>query len=215
MKTHTILACISSAVQMECGYMRLSRCQKLLYTFSFYALSQSPYLKTFIVLLWYKNEEILSLLPKIPSGVKIHSTVTWQTNKFNLKTTCPSRKSLVWSMACPCPVLIVGISVLLYDWMQITKGGCLEVWYSCEFSTADFTIYTPGIGTLSLSLIWSVSTPIHQSPFSTSLGTHHCWVNRGDMVWEVCLTPLNITTSMTQTLVVTFVTYRKWSDRNW
>ena len=60
-------------------------------------------------------------------------------------------------------------------------------------SSADFTIYTPA---LELSLIrshlawgefsaFSAVNAIHSFPVFVPPGTHHCWVDRGGMVWEV------------------------------
>ena len=61
-------------------------------------------------------------------------------------------------------------------------------------SSADFTIYAPGIGTLSYSLISSGENSVHflqLMPFTifpiskfVPPGTHHCGVDRGGMVWE-------------------------------
>ena len=71
-------------------------------------------------------------------------------------------------------------------------------------SSADFTIYAPGIGTLS----YTVSSPPGEfsicalcCSYSQSLqfsflvppGTHHWWVDRGSVIWEACPTPLHIT----------------------
>ena len=71
-------------------------------------------------------------------------------------------------------------------------------------SSADFTIYTPGIGTLS----YMVSSPLGENsahflqlmPFTFFQffgppGTHHCWVGRGSMEWEVCPTLVHMMTS--------------------
>ena len=73
-------------------------------------------------------------------------------------------------------------------------------------SSADFTIYAPGIGTLS----YTVSSPLGEfsicalcCSYSQSLqfsflvppGTHHCWVDRGGVIWEACPTPLHMTVS--------------------
>ena len=60
-------------------------------------------------------------------------------------------------------------------------------------SSADFTIHTPGIGTLLYGLISSGENSVHflqLMPFTVFLVfvppvTHHCWVDRGGMVWEV------------------------------
>ena len=77
------------------------------------------------------------------------------------------------------------------------------VWYP-PLSSVDFTIYTPGIGTLSYtasSPIWgefsicalccSYSQSLQLS-FLVPLVTHHCWVDRGGMLWEACPTPLHM-----------------------
>ena len=60
-------------------------------------------------------------------------------------------------------------------------------------SSADFTIYTPGIRTLSYTVssprgefsAFSAANAIHNFPVFIPPGTHHCWVDRGSMVWEV------------------------------
>ena len=36
-----------------------------------------------------------------------------------------------------------------------------------------------------------------QFSFLVQLGTHHCWVDRGSMIWEACQTPIHMTGSMT------------------
>ena len=74
-------------------------------------------------------------------------------------------------------------------------------------SSADFTlmimIYTPGIGTLSYTVssalrrIQHIFCSYYQSEcynfHSTTPGTHHHWVGRGSMEWEVCPTLLYMT----------------------
>ena len=60
-------------------------------------------------------------------------------------------------------------------------------------SSVDFTIYTPSIETLSYGLISTGENSTHflqLMPFTIfpvfiPPGTHHCWVDRGGMVWEV------------------------------
>ena len=79
-------------------------------------------------------------------------------------------------------------------------------------SSAAFTIYTPGTGTLS----YTVSSPLGRLQICTlccnynqSLqfrllvpsGTHHCLMERGGMIWETCPTPLHMTSIMTRTPV--------------
>ena len=84
------------------------------------------------------------------------------------------------------------------------ESVCLQL--NVLLSSSDLTIYTPGIGTLN----YTVSSPLGriqhlrtlvQLGYSQSLqfsflvppGTYHCWVDRGGVIWEVCLTPLHIT----------------------
>ena len=71
-------------------------------------------------------------------------------------------------------------------------------------SSAVFTIYAPGTGTLSYSLISSGENSAfahfaaaianhYNFSFLVPPGTHHCWVDRGGMIWEACPTPLHMT----------------------
>ena len=78
-------------------------------------------------------------------------------------------------------------------------------------SSADFTIYTPSVETLSYSLISSGENSAHflqLMPFtilqftfhqSVTSGTHHCWVGRDSVEWEVSPTLLHKTSSGNQT----------------
>ena len=88
--------------------------------------------------------------------------------------------------------------------------------------SADCTIYTPGIGTYS----FTVSSPLGriqhlhtllqlsqslQFNFLVPPGTHHCWVDRGGVIWEACPTPLHMAGSVTQAAVTHPST--KWAQR--
>ena len=65
------------------------------------------------------------------------------------------------------------------------------------------TIYTPGIGTLFYSLMSSGENSAFthfccsysqslQFRFLVPPATHHCWLDRGSMIWKACPTPPNM-----------------------
>ena len=72
--------------------------------------------------------------------------------------------------------------------------------------------FTPLV--LELSLVWShllwgefsafsAAIAIHNSPLFVPPGTHHCWVDRGGMIWKACPTPLHMADSVTRAPAVT------------
>ena len=70
------------------------------------------------------------------------------------------------------------------------NGKCRGLQAEIPVSSADFTIYTTGIATLSYTfhLLWeefstfSEANAIHNSPFSVPPGTDYSWVSRDGMV---------------------------------
>ena len=84
---------------------------------------------------------------------------------------------------------------------------------------------------LELSLIWShllwgefsvfsAANAIHNSPFYVPPGTHHCWVDRGGMIWEACPTPTHglqrdSSTGHPSTNRAQRCLIIQWSDENW
>ena len=48
---------------------------------------------------------------------------------------------------------------------------------------------------------FSAAIAIHNSPLFVPPGTHHCWVDRGGMIWKTCPTPLHTAGSMTRASV--------------
>ena len=106
-------------------------------------------------------------------------------------------------------------------------------------SSADITVYTPVLefSLIRSYLLWgefSICALCCSHMYSQSLqfsflvppGTHLCWVDRGSMVWEVCLTPQHMAGSITRTLVSKWrsptqvltglgVAWFQWSDGNW
>ena len=75
-------------------------------------------------------------------------------------------------------------------------------------SSANFTIYAPRIGTLLYGFIssrensafahFAAAIANHYNLFSFRVppGTHHCWVDKGSVIWEACLTPLHMAGSV-------------------
>ena len=70
--------------------------------------------------------------------------------------------------------------------------------------------FTPLVFELSLvrsHLLWrefsafSAAIAIHNSPLFVPPGTHHCWVDRGGMIWKACPTPLHMAGSVTRAVV--------------
>ena len=70
--------------------------------------------------------------------------------------------------------------------------------------------FTPLVLELSLvrsHLLWgefsafSAAIAIHNSPLFVPPGTHHCWVDRGGMIWKACPTPLHMAGSVTPAAV--------------
>ena len=46
--------------------------------------------------------------------------------------------------------------------------------------------------------IFSAANTIHNSPYFVRPGTHHCWIDRGGMIWEACPTLLHTANSVTR-----------------
>ena len=83
------------------------------------------------------------------------------------------------------------------------------VWYNLEYKkTSQFTALVLECFWI-LELYWSYSQSL-QLNFFVPPGTHHCWVDRGGMVWNACLTPLHIAGSVTRTLITHPSTNRAW-----
>ena len=78
------------------------------------------------------------------------------------------------------------------------------VWYPLEFSRLHNLhpwYSNPYMVSSPLGRIHhvSVANAIHNSPFIfVPPGTHHCWVDRGGMIWEAFPTPLHMAGSVTQ-----------------
>ena len=51
-------------------------------------------------------------------------------------------------------------------------------------------------GEFSICALCSSNSGSLQFSFLVPPGTHHCWVNRDGMIWEVCLTPLHMASSV-------------------
>ena len=75
--------------------------------------------------------------------------------------------------------------------------------------SADCTIYTPVLehtllqshllwGEFSICALCCSYSQSLQFSFLVPPGTHHCWVDRGGMIWEACPTPLHMTGSVTR-----------------
>ena len=78
-----------------------------------------------------------------------------------------------------------------YEWM----------WYAYEFSRlhnlhpwcrSSLLYVSSLVGEFST---FSAANAIHNSSIFVPPGTHHCWVDRSSMKWEVCLTLLHMTSS--------------------
>ena len=82
--------------------------------------------------------------------------------------------------------------------LVLLKCKCVCLQPDIPSSSADFPIFTPGIGNLSYAVssrefsAFSAANAIHNSAFLVPPGTHHCWVDRGSMRWKAYQTPLHM-----------------------
>ena len=92
----------------------------------------------------------------------------------------------LWSNKCNC----VYVYSLISPWAQ---------------QTSQFTPLSLENSLIRSHLLWgqfsafSTANAIHNSPIFVPPGTHHCWVGKGSMEWEVCLTLLHLTSGGNQT----------------
>ena len=105
--------------------------------------------------------------------------------------------------------LQLSFSELKFCTFKTCKCKCRCLQSEIPLSSADFTIYTTGKLSRILShLFWeefstfSAANTIHNFPIfhsNFSFFTYYCWVGRGSMELEVCLTLLHITSSGNRT----------------
>ena len=100
-------------------------------------------------------------------------------------------------------------------------------WYPLEFSRLHNLCPWYWNSLMGSHLLWgefwafSAANAIHKSPFFVSPGTHHCWVDRGGMIWEACPTPLRMAAvwlehrSPIHVLTRLSIAELQWSDGNW
>ena len=75
--------------------------------------------------------------------------------------------------------------------------------------TSQFTPLVLELSLVRSHLLWgefsafSAAIAIHNSPLFVPPGTHHCWVDRGGMIWKACPTPLHMANSVTRAPAVT------------
>ena len=75
--------------------------------------------------------------------------------------------------------------------------------------TSQFTPLVLEFSLVRSHLLWeefsafSAAIAIHNSPLFVPPGTHHCWVDRGGMIWKACPTPLHMADSVTRAPAVT------------
>ena len=75
--------------------------------------------------------------------------------------------------------------------------------------TSQFTPLVLELSLVRSHLLWgefsafSAAIAIHNSPLFVPPGTHHCWVDRGGMIWKACPTPLHMADSVTRAPAVT------------
>ena len=73
--------------------------------------------------------------------------------------------------------------------------------------TSQFTPLVLELSLVQSHLLWgefsafSAASAIHNSPLFVPSGTHHCWVDRGGMIWKACPTPLHMVDSVTRAAV--------------
>ena len=73
--------------------------------------------------------------------------------------------------------------------------------------TSQFTPLVLELSLVRSHLLWgefsafSAADAIHNSPLFVPPGTHHCWVDRGGMIWKACPTPLHMAGSVTRAAV--------------
>ena len=78
------------------------------------------------------------------------------------------------------------------------------VWYPIEFSILHNLHPWYWNSLIRSHLLWgefsafSAAIAIHNSPLFIPPGTHHCWVDRGGMIWKACPTPLHMAGSVTR-----------------
>ena len=83
------------------------------------------------------------------------------------------------------------------------------VWYSIEFSRShnlqswcwDSRLYGV-ISSGENSAHFLQLMPLTILLFFVPPGTHHCWLDRGGMIWEACPTPLHMASSVTRAPVI-------------
>ena len=69
--------------------------------------------------------------------------------------------------------------------------------------TSQFTPLVLELSLVQFHLLWgefstfSAAIAIHNSPLFIPSGTHHCWVDRGGMIWKACPTPVHMAGSVT------------------
>ena len=95
---------------------------------------------------------------------------------------------------------------------MLIKCKCVYVYSLISHRVQQTSQFTPLVLELSLvrsHLLWgefsafSAAIAIHNSPLFVPPGTHHCWVDRGGMIWKACPTPLHMADSVTRAPAVT------------
>ena len=82
--------------------------------------------------------------------------------------------------------------------------------------TSEFTPLVLELSCIWSHLLWgefsafSAANAIHNSLFFVPASTHHCWVDRGGMMWEACPTPLHMGGSVTRAPVTHASTSQAW-----
>ena len=95
----------------------------------------------------------------------------------------------------PHPVKWINVNVNVYVYSLISH------WVQ---QTSQFTPLVLELSLVRSHLLWgefsafSAAIVIHNSPLFVPPGTHHCWVDRGGMIWKACPTPLHMAGSVTR-----------------
>ena len=108
-------------------------------------------------------------------------------------------KSLLWSKCkCKCECVCLNVNVYVYSLISHRVQ-----------QTSQFTPLVLELSLVQSHLLWgefsafSAAIAIHNSPLFVPPGTHHCWVDRGGMIWKACPTPLHMANSVTRAPAVT------------
>ena len=138
-------------------------------------------------------------LSRIPAGSKINRhKEKKQENNNNNNNPPPQKKkkrNTLWRLSIDCSISVLDTGRPHDTEKDIVNVNVNVEVYSLKSPWVQQTLqFTPLVLELSLirsHLLWgefsafSAADAIHNFPIFVPPGTHHCWVDRGGMVWEV------------------------------